>query len=273
MNMSAAMRGGSPISRSRRGNAPRRGAVRGGSRLSPGPALAWLMALIVGLGFVAGLSLVLLVGFRWLTTSSYFSLSQVEVSGNRHLTTEEVMTLAGVELGENTLEMRISDIEARVAADPWAGQVAVRRVLPGSLAIAVTEKVPAWWMRTAKGLVYTEADGSVIDAVVPDRFASLPQLEVGLGEDDEMESLAGMMAAFNETGLPVRAAQAAWVRLTDGRVDMYFEARDLWLSVSQDDWKRNMERLALVWSDLTRRGEADQAREIRIFGGKVWVRA
>ncbi|MBU1001977.1 MAG: FtsQ-type POTRA domain-containing protein [Proteobacteria bacterium] len=241
-----------------------------GVRLRPGKALLWLFALLVGLGFVILLSLALLFGFRWLTTNSFFSLSEIEITGNSRLSTEELVALAGVDLGMNTLEMRIRDVEDRVVANPWTDQVAVRRVLPGKLSIAVTERIPAYWLRTGKGLFYTEADGSVIDAVSPGRFVSFPLLEVGA--DAGLDELALRMADFDEAGLPVRAGQAAWIRLLGERLEMYFEERDLWLSVSAKEWKRNMECLSLVWGDLERRGEAGGAREIRIFGGKVWVR-
>lgn len=272
MNMAATMRNGSSVFRFKRSKGPRRGAVRSGERLRPGRAMAWAAALVVGLGFVAALSLALLVGFRWLTTSSYFSLSGIEVSGNRHLSAEEVVALTGAELGVNTLEMRISDIEDRLAANPWTDHVAVRRVLPDTLSIAITERVPTWWLRTGAGLCYAEADGSIIDGVAADRFVSLPQLIVSRGGDAALADLTGRMAAFDATGLPVRAAQAAWVGLKDGWAEMYFEGRDLWLSVSLDGWMENMKRLSLVWADLMRRGEDARAREIRIFGGKVWVR-
>lgn len=237
-----------------------------------GKALAWLFAMLAGLGLVALFSLALLIGFRWVTTNSYFALSEIEVTGNSRLSSEELMTLAGVSLGMNTLEMRIGDVEDRVVSNPWTDQVAVRRVLPRKLSITVTERTPSYWLRTGKGLFYTEADGSVIDAVSADRFVSLPQLEVAPGCDAGLDELATRMEAFNEVGLPVRAGQAAWVRLLGGRLEMYFEERDLWLSVSENEWKRNMECLSLVWGDLERRGEAGGAREIRIFGGKVWVR-
>ncbi|BBD08541.1 cell division protein FtsQ/DivIB [Desulfovibrio ferrophilus] len=272
MTMAATMRTGGLLPRSKGGNSYHGRAAGGGGRLRPGKALVWMFALVVGLGFVALLSLGLLVSFRWLTTSAYFSLSEIEVTGNRHLSTEELVTLTGTELGVNTLDMRIEDIEGRLVANPWTEQVAVRRVLPGKLSIAVTERIPAYWMRTGKGLFYAEADGSVIDAVASDRFVSLPQLEVGQGGDASLDRLVNLMADFNEAGLPIKAGQAAWVRLHADRLELYFEERDLWLSVSEKEWKRNMERLTLVWGDLERRGEAAGTREIRIFGGKVWVR-
>lgn len=249
------------------------GVARRARRIRPGKALVWLFGLGTGAAFVALVSLALLVGFRWLTTSSFFSLKEITVTGNLRLEADEIIEMAGVELGANTLDVKISDVEERLAADAWTESVAVRRVLPDGLAIHVVERRPHWWVRTGRGLFYAEADGAVIAEVDPGKLAAMPVLDT----TDAPAELAGrireLAVRFDAAGLPFGVEQAAWVRLMPQRVELYFEGRGLRISAATDDWGRNMERLAAVWADLDRRGEAQSAKEIRIFGGKVWVTA
>jgi cell division protein FtsQ len=145
-------------------------------------------------------------------------------------------------------------------------------VLPAGLSIALTEREPRWWVGTARGLFYAEADGAVIAPVLGRRFTPLPVLEVAPDAGGLPAGLAGMMEALAALELPIRPADAAWVRVLAGRLELFFEDRGLTVAASTADWGRSMERLALVWADLVRRGEDRAAKEIRIFGGKVWVR-
>lgn len=275
MTMAAAIGSGGRFRRAARGNRIRTGAVRrGGSRrIRPGRAVVWLLGLSLIAALVAALSVGLLMGFRWLTVTPFFALSQIEVTGNARLTTAEIVSMAGVELGANTLDLRIGDVERRVAADPWTDMVAVRRVLPSGLAIAVTERAPAYWVRTGKGLYYAEADGSVIAPVLADRFTPCPVLDVAAQAGVDLGALSRRLDELDAAGLPVRAAQAAWVRVGADSLELYFEDRGLALDVALDRWQGNLKRLSMVWEDLVRRGEANQAKAIRIFGGKAWVRS
>lgn len=274
MTRAAAIGADAKFRRSSRGNRFRPGSGRGGGRrIRPGRAVVWFLGLGAVLALVAALSVGLLLGFRWVTITPFFALDHIEVTGNARLTEEDILALADVELGVNTLDLRISDVERRVAAEPWTEMVAVRRALPSGLVITVTERVPAYWVRTAKGLFYTEADGSVIAPVLADRFTACPVLEVAPQAGLDLTGLNARLAELDAAGLPVRAAQAAWVRVLPERLQLFFEDQGLALDVALDRWDGNLKRLSMVWDDLARRGEADSAKAIRIFGGKAWVRS
>ncbi len=274
MSMAAALRIPSPLRGARRnGWAPGRGPSGGGTRLRPGRALLWLLGLTGGALFVAVVSVGLLVGFRWLTTSPYFALREISVAGNQRLETAELTALAGVEPGANVLEVKIAEVEQRVAANPWVESAAVRRVLPSGLAVTVRERRPRWWVRTARGLFYAERDGAVIAPVLPDKLTPLPVLDVAEDAGGLPGDLPDMARAFDALGLPVQMADAAWVRVLPGRMEMFFEERGLHIGAATGNWQRSMERLGAVWADLVRRGEDRGVSAIRIVGGKVWVRS
>jgi cell division protein FtsQ len=263
-------RGGNSYASGRGGAASGPGGGGGARRLLG--LLGWLLGLALCATFVVAVSVGLLVGFRWLTSAPYFALKEISVAGNERLSSEEILALVDVPLGANTLDIDIAEVEARVSASPWVGTVAVRRKLPAGLAVTVTERQPRWWVGTGRGLFYAEADGAVIAPVLGRRFLPLPVLEVTPEAGGTPAGLEGMMAAFAALDLPIRPMDAAWVRVLAGRLELFFEDRGLTVAASVRDWDRSMERLGLVWADLVRRGEDRAAREIRIFGGKVWVR-
>lgn len=271
--MAAAIRPGFSAKSAKR-NTRRKG---GASFRSDGRSSLRMVGWMFGLGalacFVLALSLALVVGFRWLTTSSYFSLREVQVTGNARLTVDEIIGMTGIELGHNTLDIAIADVEERVASNPWAERVAVRRVLPGAIAIDVAERQPSFWVRNAQGVFYAESDGDLIAPVTADRLASLPVLDVEPGAQEQLGGVASRLEAFDACGLPLGWAQAAWVRVSSTQTEIFFEDRDLVVAVANEPWEANMKLLQAVWRDLERRSEAGTVREISIFGGKVWVGA
>lgn len=274
MNMALAAKPGASLRMGKGAGARTRGRAASGGGLGAGLVrlVGWMLGLALCATFVIAVSVGLLVGFRWLTAAPYFALREISVTGNQRLDAEEIIALADVSLGANTLDIDIAELEARVAASPWAASVSVRRMLPAGLAIAVTEREARWWVGTGRGLFYAEADGAVIAPVLGRRFTPLPVLDVAPEADGVPAGLSEMIAAFEALDLPIKPAEAAWVRVLPGRLELFFEDRGLTVAASTRDWDRGMERLAQVWADLVRRSEDRAAREIRIFGGKVWVR-
>ncbi|NJB67769.1 cell division protein FtsQ [Desulfobaculum xiamenense] len=241
--------------------------------IRPGRALVWLLVMVVVAVLLATVSLGLLVGFRWLTVSPHFALRDIVVTGCQRLTPDEVIEISGARLGQNVLELKISDIEERLTANPWTEIVMVRRVPPSELQITIRERRPAYWMRTAEGLAYVDEAGMVIDRVGPDRLISLPLLDTDDGGEPMGPELTALIAGIAESGMPVDPAKASLIRLGGRSVKLVFDEPALTLVVERDGWERNIHRLGLVWNDLVRRGEADRVRGIRIVGGKVFVKA
>lgn len=227
----------------------------------------------MGAVLVGTISLGLLVGFRWVTTSPFFALRSIEVVGCTRLTPEEVVNLFGAELGDNVLELKLPDIEERVFAHPWTKVVMVRRILPGQLRITIEERHPAYWIRTVEGLAYVDAQGEVIDKVDADRLVPLPLLDIAEGAEEDVNILPEYLQAVVQTGVPVTAQAACFIHVGTRSVKMIFDDPSLTLVVEREGWKRNMHRLGLVWNDLVRRGEAPNVDVIRVVGGKVFVRA
>lgn len=244
-----------------------------GRRLRPGKAIVWLFFIAVGAALVGIISLGLLIGFRWVTTNQYFALQNIVVSGCERLGADEVVDIAGISLGQNVLELKISDIEQRLTANPWTEMVMVRRVPPAELHITIKERRPVYWIRTVDGLAYADAAGRVIDSVGAEKLIPLPLLDVAETAKDDVSRLGTYLEGLTDSGVLLEPEHATYIRFGSRSVRIIFDTPALSLVVEREEWKRNMHRLGLVWSDLVRRGEVSGVRTIRVIGGKVFVRA
>lgn len=250
------------------------------TRREPGTGFSMDAAVVVkNLSMVFGLMLVLallggalIFGYRLVTTTSYLALTEISVTGNQRLSYGQVLESAGLRLGQNSLGVNVSRVEAALSQSPWVEFVTVRRQFPDKLYITLTERQPSFWVRMDGGLFFADAEGRVITQLTPGDTASLPMLEVSSELGDKHETLAAMVARMNKQDLPFALGQMAWVKFTEsGQVELYLDALRLHVRAELSDWETHFSRIEAVWRDLKLRGEAGQVVAIEASGGKVWV--
>lgn len=78
----------------------------------------------------------------WIHEDEIFLIKSVQVEGARFISEEEIRSLAKVDFMKNIFEIDGSAISARVKKHEFVDKVKVRRRLPSSLVIEVTEKKP-----------------------------------------------------------------------------------------------------------------------------------
>lgn len=235
--------------------------------------VGWMFFLALVVVLMAGVSLGLLAGYRWLTSHPYFSLKQVEVVGNSRLSDGEVLQRTGVFLGQNTLELSMGKIQQNLSDDPWIDGVTVRRVLPDRLHIEVDERKAFFWVQMGEKLYYADYSGEGIVPVAPEKFVSLPMLSIPQDDiENAPEFVAGFVDFMEQRKMPFALPEVSWVRISrkDG-VEVYLEGRDLLLVSDLGDWRDNFLRIKQVWSDLEKRGELSSVRRITGHDGKVWL--
>lgn len=88
---------------------------------------------------VAGL---LLIGGYVLLQSPLFAIQAIDVNGAVHLSERDVRHLAGIEPGENIWRTDLEQSAQRLRQHPWIGHVEVRRRLPATVEIQITERRP-----------------------------------------------------------------------------------------------------------------------------------
>ncbi|MEA4857436.1 MAG: FtsQ-type POTRA domain-containing protein [Solidesulfovibrio sp.] len=221
---------------------------------------------------VLAVSVGLLAGYRWLTTVNYFALQNAQVSGCSRLSEEHIRQVAGLATGVNVLSLSMDRMRADLAREPWVESVTVKRVLPGTISIDVKEKSPSYLVQYQGTLYYADEVGRIIDKVEPGQFVSLPQIEVEAGMEKHLALLADLRRAVAEHQVPFDFGQIAWLRLSWGRgLEIRLMDPGILLCLGSKEWRRNLSRMNLVWTDLRRRGELDRIGLITAEGDKVWV--
>jgi cell division protein FtsQ len=136
---------------------------------------------------LAGLTIYELYGMFVRTT--FLKLERIEVSNLKRLTREEVIGLAGVKIGEDMFSLRLRRIGEHLSKNPWVEKVRVRRYVPHTLAIEVTEREPTAVVNMGY-LYYLDKNGEVFKPLNQGDRLDYPVL-TGMTEEDMGKDPAG----------------------------------------------------------------------------------
>jgi cell division septal protein FtsQ len=139
----------------------------------------WRRALSLSLRFLAALAVCAALGAAlyggryFLYSSSRFALREIKVAGGKKLPSAVVIKRAALPLATNLLRIDTRAVEERLLGEPWIKAVAVRRELPSTLRIEITEQEPAALV-ALESLYLCDADGVVWKRATPAEAAGLP---------------------------------------------------------------------------------------------------
>src|SRR6186997_1004900 len=106
-----------------------------GKYVIPGIISAILLAAITVLGFT---------GYQTATASDFFGLRNVDIRGNERTPAEDIRRVVTASAQKpGVWNADLADIRAKLEKFPFVRSAAVSRVLPGSIRVNVTERVPA----------------------------------------------------------------------------------------------------------------------------------
>jgi len=231
------------------------------------PGLKLMLALIIVVGF----SILILFGYREITTSSYFMLKNIEVSGNNHLQYSQVLDAAGVQLKDNLMNLNISGIKSELKKNPWIGSVVVTREFPDKLSLQIAERQACFWVKKENRLYYADKTGKIIDSVIARGFISLP-LAVGEFESAGLK-MTELVSCFQDGRMPFSLQQVAWIDfLNAGNAVLAMRDRDLRIELDIESLPGSAQRLGRAWNDLLARNELNAARYLCATEGLVWVK-
>ena len=95
-----------------------------------------------------------------------FRIATIEVKGNKFLSEGEVREMLGPAMGGNLIGADLEGLRANLAASPWVGGAIVRRKLPDTLLVDVTERFPIALAETDQ-LYVMDSSGELIDLLGP----------------------------------------------------------------------------------------------------------
>lgn len=99
--------------------------------------------------------------------SALFRVSRINVHGNSRLSVGEVIALVDGLKGRDILTLDLGEWRQRLLKSSWVGEAKVRRMLPSTIEVVITERRPLGISRLAGGLYLIDSHGVVIDEYGP----------------------------------------------------------------------------------------------------------
>jgi cell division protein FtsQ len=143
----------------------RRSHVRPSRRRRKWSGLSWYLVrttVAVALGMYAAYRGALLV-----LSAEALTVTRITVSGNVRLSRGEVVALMDGLRGQSMVTADLEAWRARLMTSPWVGGASMRRVIPGTIAVAITERQPMGIGRLGDGLYLIDQRGAIIDEYGP----------------------------------------------------------------------------------------------------------
>jgi hypothetical protein len=133
--------------------------------------------------YLLALILVLAAGCV-LSMTVFFRIEAIEVRGNTRYADGELVDTAGISVGDNLLRINPADISrALIGKYPYIADVAVRRVLPVSVVLDITQATPVAAVETSSGHALIDERGRLLEDALPVRPEGWPRV-VGFSIDD-----------------------------------------------------------------------------------------
>ena len=111
-------------------------------------------------------------GPELLSGSDLLRVEHVTIKGNRYLSQGEMLALLDRLHGKNILEVDLEAHRQLLLTSGWVQGATLRRLLPATIEVVVTERQPVGLVRLATQLYLIDATGTVIDEYRP-QFADL----------------------------------------------------------------------------------------------------
>lgn len=141
-------------------------AGRRGSRWRQAVSLARRGGFAMLVGFCVWRAAVLVV------ESPVMAIAHINIRGLNRLSRGEALALLADLRGQHILGVRLDDWRQRLLTSPWVEDVLVRRVLPNTMDVTISERTPMGIARLGRDLFLVDRHGVVIDEYGP-RFADL----------------------------------------------------------------------------------------------------
>ena len=165
--------------------------------------------------------------------SSLFRVNRVRVHGNVRISAGEVQAIVRDLQGAHILTADLAESRDRLLSSPWLAEAALRRVLPSTIDVYVSERSPFGLCRQGSQLYLVARDGVLIDEFGPkySAFEDLPIID-GL---IPRQATPRVSRASRTVPPPVQKADPVRADLAARVVDEIQKNRELKRRVSQID--------------------------------------
>ncbi len=113
------------------------------------------------------------LGYRFITTSPRFAITDIAIRGNAKLTTDELLASLPIHVGDNVFASSLANTTRALRENPWVASAEAHRVLPDEIVIELRERT-AVAVAELGGLYLVDAEGHPFKRVELDEGAGLP---------------------------------------------------------------------------------------------------
>ncbi len=106
-------------------------------------------------------------GVDVLLATDALTVTRITVSGNTKLSRGEVVALLDGMRGRNMVFLDLENWRQKLTGSPWVADAALRRVLPGTVDVFISERLPMGIARIADALYLIDQRGAIIDEFGP----------------------------------------------------------------------------------------------------------
>lgn len=219
-------------------------------------------------------------GMELIAGAPMLRVAKVSVHGNQRLSTGEVLALVDGLAGRHIIGISLDEWRARLLGSSWVQDVALRRVLPGTVEIEVRERRPMAIGRIDSRLYLVDRTGVVIDEYGP-QYADidLPIVDGLVGAsmvgrpivDERRAELAGRLLGAL-AGRREIAARVSQIDVSDRRnAVVLLEGDTALLRLGDRDFIERIQSYMELASSLRERVEDIDYVDLR-FDERVYVR-
>lgn len=228
-----------------------------------GFGLIKIFLFFLGLG---ALSLALITGYQFLSSSSYFRLNNIVLAGVSDDFREELIKISGIKEKENLLSIESSTIRKNIERHPWIKSVYLKKEFPHTLHITA-ESEEAVAMVILETMSFMDKEGIIFKDVESNDCIDFPVV-TGLSQGDEkngakLKRAASLINAIHLCASPLLIKNLSEIHVKeDGAFIVYFKKLPFKVLFGRDDFERKVGSLIDIISHLRTTYGLDQARSI-----------
>lgn len=143
----------------------KRAQVKPSRKRNGGSRYAWVAARVAALALLLGYATY--QGVALIAAAPSLQIGQLTVRGHERLSTGEVLALVEGLRGQNILAVDLEHWQQKLLSSPWVDAATLRRVLPSTVEISVTERRPMGVARIGTAMYLVDARGVIIDEYGP----------------------------------------------------------------------------------------------------------
>lgn len=207
---------------------------------------------------------------------SYLKVGSIRIRGNHFVSAGELAPYLQKIKGENIFRIDIGEVAGRIRRHPWIKEVSIRRELPNTLWVDVSERTPAVYINADHKLYLADEEGMVLGdttenvLILPVVYGiSLPKK--GAGNTGPVEGLSAAIEVKRElSSLPWIDLSATGIEIGE-RGQIVLHLKGYRIRLGRGDYREKLKRFNEIAKNLEEKGIPYKEIDLR-FDNQVIVR-